>query len=74
VTEEAGELAAGTLDPEGACMAGLFPEALLRATDAVLDPFEGELPGLGSGLGPDRGAAAPWAGQGIAPRAHLGVE
>lgn len=28
-------------------MAGLFPEKLLTATDAVLDTFEGELPGLG---------------------------
>lgn len=28
-------------------MAGLFPEELLTATDAVLDAFESELPGLG---------------------------
>lgn len=27
-------------------MAGLFPDALLTATDEVLDTFEGELPGL----------------------------
>lgn len=46
VAEEAAELAAGTLDPEDACMAALFPEELLTATDDVLDAFEGELPGL----------------------------
>jgi hypothetical protein len=47
IAEEAEELAAGILDPECACMAGLFPEELLMATDEVLDAFEGELPGLG---------------------------
>ncbi|MER6276633.1 hypothetical protein ABT202_10010 [Streptomyces sp900105245] len=47
IAEEAEELAAGTLDPECACMAVLFPEELLTATDAVLDAFEGELHGLG---------------------------
>ncbi|MEU5095883.1 hypothetical protein [Streptomyces sp. NPDC020996] len=47
IAEEAEELAAGTLDPECACMAALFPEELLTATDVVLDTFEGELPGLG---------------------------
>ncbi|WP_326583058.1 hypothetical protein OG889_31265 [Streptomyces sp. NBC_00481] len=46
MAEEAEELAAGTLDPECACMAGLFPEELLTATDAVLDTFENELRGL----------------------------
>ncbi|MFF8872667.1 hypothetical protein [Streptomyces massasporeus] len=46
IAEEAEELAAGTLDPECACMAELFPEALLTATDEVLDTFEGELPGV----------------------------
>ncbi|MFF4352016.1 hypothetical protein [Streptomyces sp. NPDC001530] len=46
MAEEAEELAAGTLDPDCACMAGLFPEALLTATDAVLDTFEDELPTL----------------------------
>ncbi|MGW5434345.1 hypothetical protein ACWET9_45680 [Streptomyces sp. NPDC004059] len=46
IAEEAEELAAGTLDPECACMAGLLPEELLTATDAVLDVFETELPGL----------------------------
>jgi hypothetical protein len=47
VTEETRELAAGSLDPDCACMAELFPEELLRSTDEVLDVFEGELPGLG---------------------------
>ncbi|PAZ09894.1 hypothetical protein CLM62_43900 [Streptomyces sp. SA15] len=47
IAEEAEELAAGTLDPQCACMAVLYPEELLTATDAVLDAFEGELPGLG---------------------------
>ena len=47
IAEEAEELASGTLDPECACMAALFPEDLLTATDAALDAFEGELPGLG---------------------------
>ncbi|MFF3469157.1 hypothetical protein [Streptomyces sp. NPDC002619] len=46
IAEEAQELAAGTLDPQCACMAVLYPEELLTATDAVLDAFEGELPGL----------------------------
>ncbi|MGW5465580.1 hypothetical protein [Streptomyces sp. NPDC003996] len=46
IAEEAEELAASTLDPECACMAGVFPEELLTATDAVLDVFETELPGL----------------------------
>ncbi|MFJ6086526.1 hypothetical protein ACIQI8_34585 [Streptomyces sp. NPDC092369] len=46
IAEEAEELAAGTLDPECACMVGLFPEALLTSTDAVLDSFEMELAGL----------------------------
>ncbi|MFE3860660.1 hypothetical protein ACFXPT_09495 [Streptomyces goshikiensis] len=46
IAEEAEELAAGTLDPESACMAALFPEALLVATDTVLDSFDAELPGL----------------------------
>ncbi|WP_405890035.1 hypothetical protein OG427_12375 [Streptomyces sp. NBC_00133] len=43
IEEERRELAAGTLDPECACMAALFPEALLGATDRVLDAFEGDL-------------------------------
>lgn len=40
VAEEAGELAAGTLDPERAFMAELFPEPMLRATDTTLTAFE----------------------------------
>ncbi|MFD0316317.1 hypothetical protein [Streptomyces flavalbus] len=47
IAEEAEKLAADTLDPECACMGVLFPEELLTATDAVLDAFESELPGLG---------------------------
>ncbi|MEU2626315.1 hypothetical protein [Kitasatospora sp. NPDC007106] len=46
VAEEARELAAGTLEPEQACMASLFPEALLVATDAVLQDFETDVRGL----------------------------
>jgi hypothetical protein len=46
IAEEAEELAAGALDPDCACMAGLFPEGLLVATDAVLDAYEAELPRL----------------------------
>lgn len=46
IAHEAEELAAGTLDPDCACMAGLFPEELLAAIDAVLDTFEGDFPGL----------------------------
>ncbi|MGA4840638.1 hypothetical protein [Streptomyces sp. G45] len=44
---EAEELTSGNLDPECVCTAMLFPEELLTATDAVLDAFESELPGLG---------------------------
>jgi len=40
LAEEARELASGTLDPKCAYMAQLFPEALLKATDAVLESFE----------------------------------
>nr|QIY67478.1 hypothetical protein HEP85_21870 [Streptomyces sp. RPA4-2] len=47
IAKEAEELAAGTLDPECACMAGPSPEELLTSTDAVLDTFKSELPGLG---------------------------
>lgn len=47
IAEEAQELAVGALDPDCACMAGLFHEELLTAADRVLDTFEGELPGLG---------------------------
>ncbi|WP_406496271.1 hypothetical protein OHB06_38570 [Streptomyces sp. NBC_01604] len=43
IAQEAEEFASGGLDPECACMAGLFPEDLLTATDAVLDSYEAEL-------------------------------
>lgn len=46
VAEEARELAAGTLDPEQAYMASLFPEALSAATDAVLQDFETDVRAL----------------------------
>jgi hypothetical protein len=49
VTEEAAEVAAGTVDPCDAFMAELFPEQLLLATDAVLDKFEAELPTVARG-------------------------
>jgi len=49
IDEEAAELAAGTLDPDCACMIELFPEELLLETDAVLDVFEAELPTLAEG-------------------------
>lgn len=43
VARETEELAAGTLDPECAFMAKLFPEPMLSATDAVLETFEVEV-------------------------------
>ncbi|MGW2082059.1 hypothetical protein ACWCOW_34955 [Streptomyces sp. NPDC001939] len=46
IAQEAEELATRTLDPGCACIAGLFPEELLATTDAVLDTFDGDLPGL----------------------------
>ncbi|MGW3915074.1 hypothetical protein ACWEBX_26615 [Streptomyces sp. NPDC005070] len=46
IAQEAEELAAGTLDPDCACMAELFPEDLLAETDAVLDAFDSGLHGL----------------------------
>lgn len=49
IAREAAELAAGTLDPDCACMVDLFPDELLSATDAVLDAFEAELPTLTEG-------------------------
>ncbi|MEU1195339.1 hypothetical protein ABZ446_03865 [Streptomyces sp. NPDC005813] len=49
IAQEAAELAAGTLDPDCACMVDLFPDELLSATDAVLDTFEAELPTLAEG-------------------------
>jgi hypothetical protein len=44
--EEARGLAAGTLSPECAPMAELFPDELIDATDAVLEAFEADLRGL----------------------------
>ncbi|MGW2684621.1 hypothetical protein ACWC6I_15885 [Streptomyces sp. NPDC001414] len=52
IAKEAAELAAGTLDPDCACMVELFPEELLLETDAVLDLFEAELPMLTEGDDP----------------------
>ena len=43
VAEEAREVAAGALAVEEAFMGRLFPESLLRATDAALGSFEGEV-------------------------------
>lgn len=40
------EAAAGTLPPECAGAADLYPESLLRATDAALEVFEGEVRAL----------------------------
>ncbi|MGW4273033.1 hypothetical protein ACWEGQ_11860 [Streptomyces seoulensis] len=49
IAQEAAELAAGTLDPDCACMVELFPGELLLETDAVLDVFEAELLTLAEG-------------------------
>jgi hypothetical protein len=49
VAAEAAEVAAGTLDPDCACMVDLYPDELLSATDAVLASFEAELPPLAGG-------------------------
>ncbi|MEU2620336.1 hypothetical protein ABZ642_19785 [Streptomyces sp. NPDC007157] len=49
IAEEAAELAAGTLDPDCACMVELFPEELLLETDAVLDVLDAELSTLAEG-------------------------
>ncbi|GGN77716.1 hypothetical protein GCM10011579_060220 [Streptomyces albiflavescens] len=46
IEEEQRKLDAGTLDPKCACMAELFPEGLITATDSILDAFEGDLPSL----------------------------
>ncbi|MFF3558554.1 hypothetical protein ACFYXS_00705 [Streptomyces sp. NPDC002574] len=47
VAEEARELAAGTIGPECAFMARLFPESLLAATDRVTASFEAEVRAMG---------------------------
>ncbi|MGW4021409.1 hypothetical protein [Streptomyces sp. NPDC005009] len=49
MAKKAAELAAGTLDPDCACMVDLFPEELLLSTDAALDVFEAELLTLAEG-------------------------
>ncbi len=46
IAREAEQLAAGTLDPGCACMAALYPDELLAATDTVLDSFDVEVAGL----------------------------
>ncbi|WP_226028020.1 hypothetical protein [Streptomyces hyderabadensis] len=46
VAQEARELAAGTLAPECAAMAELFPESLLKATDDALQAFEEDIRAL----------------------------
>ncbi len=46
VAQEARELAAGTLAPECAGMAELFPEPLLKATDDALQAFEEDVRAL----------------------------
>lgn len=46
IAREAEQLAAGTLDPGCACMADLYPDELLAATDTVLDSFDVEVAGL----------------------------
>ncbi|MFB6632802.1 hypothetical protein ACFCWY_23190 [Streptomyces sp. NPDC056362] len=48
IAREAAQLAAGTLDPGCACMADLYPDDLLTATDAVLDSFDDEVAELDS--------------------------
>jgi hypothetical protein len=40
VAADAGQIAAGTLDPDDAGAASLFPEDMLADTDAVLSRFE----------------------------------
>lgn len=46
IKKEQGALAAGTLDPDCACMAELFPESLITATDSVLGAFEADISAL----------------------------
>ncbi|MFJ3960078.1 hypothetical protein [Streptomyces sp. NPDC090036] len=43
MAETAREVAAGTLPPECASVADLYPESLLRATDGALQAFEDEV-------------------------------
>ncbi|MFF3726453.1 hypothetical protein ACFYYM_29250 [Streptomyces erythrochromogenes] len=46
MAETAREVAAGTLPPECASVADLYPESLLRATDTALEAFEDEVRAL----------------------------
>lgn len=46
MAEAAREVAAGALPPECASVADLYPESLLRATDAALEAFEDEVRAL----------------------------
>jgi len=46
VAAEAAEVAAGTLDPNDAGIADLFPEDMLARTDDVLAGFEADIAGL----------------------------
>ncbi|MFG2482713.1 hypothetical protein ACGFSI_08080 [Streptomyces virginiae] len=46
MAETVREVAAGTLPPECASVADLYPESLLRATDAALEVFEDEVRAL----------------------------
>lgn len=46
IEKEQHELAAGTLDPDCACMAELFPEQLITSTDNVLDAFDANVSAL----------------------------
>ncbi|MFF4382547.1 hypothetical protein [Kitasatospora sp. NPDC001547] len=47
VAEEAAAVAAGTLDPESAYSAALFPASLLSVTDDALAAFEADVAALG---------------------------
>ncbi|MER7708919.1 hypothetical protein ABTX81_39335 [Kitasatospora sp. NPDC097605] len=49
IAEEAAAVAAGTLDPECAYSAALFPASLLTVTDDVLAAFEADVAALGAG-------------------------
>jgi hypothetical protein len=46
VAEDIAGLAAGTLDPDDAVSARLWPDNLIRDTDEVLDRFEADVAGL----------------------------
>ncbi|WP_326709620.1 hypothetical protein OG758_09815 [Streptomyces sp. NBC_01474] len=46
IEREQRKLATGTLDADCACMAELFPESLITATDSVLDAFEADISAL----------------------------